>query len=97
MTWKEATILIVDDIAANRDILARRFARRGFKVTEAESGRRALELIDNQTFDLVFLDIEMPEMSGLDLLESLRVQGSSLPVIVFTDRGDPNLRWVVDR
>jgi diguanylate cyclase (GGDEF)-like protein len=93
MTWKEATILIVDDIAANRDILARRFARRGFKVTEAESGRRALELIDNQTFDLVFLDIEMPEMSGLEVLKRIRERNSpvSLPVIMVTGKSHSNV------
>jgi diguanylate cyclase (GGDEF)-like protein len=88
MNGKQAAILIVDDIAANRDILTRRFERRGFTVTGAESGRRALELIDNQAFDLVLLDIEMPELSGLEVLKRIRDQHSpvSLPVIMVTGK-----------
>jgi diguanylate cyclase (GGDEF)-like protein len=88
MTAKKPAILIVDDIDANRDILARRFERRGFEVTAADSGLQALALIDQQNFDLVLLDIEMPEMSGLDVLKRIREQHTpvSLPVIMVTGK-----------
>ena len=50
-------LLIVDDISDNRTILQRRFQRHGFEVVEADSGLKALELIDSQEFDLVLLDV----------------------------------------
>src|SRR5436190_2147350 len=88
MTSKESSILVIDDISANRDILSRRFTRRGFIVTEADCGRQALELIDREIFDLVLLDIDMPDMSGLEVLKCIRARYSptSLPVIMVTGK-----------
>jgi CheY-like chemotaxis protein len=53
-------LLIVDDVAENRAILARRFQRRGYEIIETSDGFRALELIAEQAFDLVLLDVMMP-------------------------------------
>jgi diguanylate cyclase (GGDEF)-like protein len=79
-------LLIVDDIAENRAILSRRFQRRGFEITEAEDGFRALELIASQDFDLVLLDIMMPGIDGLEVLKRIRLQHgpAALPVIMVT-------------
>jgi diguanylate cyclase (GGDEF)-like protein len=79
-------LLIVDDIAENRAVLARRFQRRGFKITEAEGGRRALQLIAEQSFDVVLLDVMMPDIDGLDVLRQVRETHSTaaLPVIMVT-------------
>jgi diguanylate cyclase (GGDEF)-like protein len=79
-------LLIVDDIADNRAILARRFQRRGFDITEAEDGHRALALIKENSYDLVFLDVMMPDIDGLEVLKRIREQHSqvSLPVIMVT-------------
>jgi len=79
-------ILIVDDIADNRIILARRFQRRNFDVIEADCGMRALELLASDTFDAVLLDVIMPDMSGLEVLRKIRASHSStaLPVIMVT-------------
>jgi diguanylate cyclase (GGDEF)-like protein len=81
-----ARILVVDDIADNRAVLARRFQRRGFEIIEADSGWRALELIRDQAFDVVLLDVMMPDLDGLEVLKRLREQHSpvSLPVIMVT-------------
>src|SRR5689334_4590910 len=57
-------LLIVDDIADNRAVLARRFERRGFEIVEADGGNRAIELISQQAFDLVLLDVMMPDIDG---------------------------------
>ena len=62
-------VLVVDDVEDNRVVLARRLSRRGYQVTEAQSGRRALDLIAGVSFDLVLLDVVMPEMDGLEVLE----------------------------
>src|SRR3569833_978977 len=76
--------LVVDDGADNRDILVRRLARRGFDAIEASGGRQALELIAEQSFDVILLDIMMPDMSGNDVLREIRRTHSDveLPVIV---------------
>ena len=79
-------LLVVDDIADNREILRRRFTRRGYDVTEAEGGLQALELLANNTFDIVLLDVVMPGMDGLSVLGEIRANWSQamLPVIMVT-------------
>jgi diguanylate cyclase (GGDEF)-like protein len=79
-------ILIVDDIADNRIILARRFQRRNFDVVEADCGTQALEILKREAFDVVLLDVIMPDMSGLEVLRKIRAAHSSatLPVIMVT-------------
>ena len=85
-----ARILIVDDIADNRTILLRRFQRQGFEVVEADSGLKALELIDSQEFDLVLLDVMMPGIDGVETLKRIRSQrsASTLPVIMVTAKSE---------
>ncbi len=81
-------LLVVDDIADNRILLRRRFERQGFRVTEADGGLEALRLIEEQTFDLVLLDIMMPDIEGTVVLSEIRSKRSSstLPVIMVTAR-----------
>jgi len=86
----EGSLLIVDDSEANRDMLSRRLQRKGYTVTCAEGGRRALELIAQQRFDLVLLDIVMPDLNGMDVLQTLRQTWSAadLPVIMVTAKDE---------
>lgn len=79
-----ARILVVDDVAVNREILKRRLARRGFHITEAAGGREALEIIDREPIDLVLLDIMMPDVDGLDVVRAVRQTRSTeeLPIIM---------------
>ena len=79
-------ILVVDDDESNRESLRRRLARHGYSVIAAESGSAALEHIDRQSFDLVLLDVMMPGMSGLEVLERVRRTRSpmQLPIIMAT-------------
>ncbi len=81
-------LLVVDDIADNRTLLTRRFERQGFRVTEADGGIAALRLIEEQSFDLVLLDIMMPDIEGTVVLSEIRSKRSSstLPVIMVTAR-----------
>ena len=83
-------LLIVDDISDNRVILQRRFQRQGFEVVEADSGLKALELIDSQEFDLVLLDVMMPGIDGIETLKRIRSQKSAsvLPVIMVTAKSE---------
>jgi sigma-B regulation protein RsbU (phosphoserine phosphatase) len=76
----------VDDTDVNRDLLARRLRALGHEVTIAENGRRALELLSERDFDLVLLDIMMPELDGYQVLE--RIHGDEdmrhVPVIMIS-------------
>jgi len=79
-------VLVVDDNAYNRDILARRLSREGHQVITATNGPAALELVTAQEFDLVLLDLVMPEMSGFEVLRRLKAaeHTSRVPVIVIS-------------
>jgi diguanylate cyclase (GGDEF)-like protein/PAS domain S-box-containing protein len=81
-------VLIVDDNEMNRDMLARRLERKGYQVSVAASAHELMQRIKLDCIDLVLLDIEMPEISGLEALQRIRALYSSaeLPVIMVTAR-----------
>ena len=80
------SLLVVDDEPFNLDMLSRRLARTGFSVHVASSGQQALSMIRETPFDLVLLDQMMPEMSGTEVLKTLRAAAATtmLPVIMVT-------------
>jgi CheY-like chemotaxis protein len=79
-------LLIVDDNDINRDVLARHLARQGHSTAVAENGRQALEMVQTQKFDLLLLDIMMPEMNGYQVLQRLKSdpQLRDIPVIMIS-------------
>ncbi len=81
-------ILVVDDSVDNRNIITRRLTRFGHAYMEAEDGYRALEMINARAPDLVFLDLMMPGINGIDVLKEIRKSYSQtdLPVIMVTAR-----------
>ena len=83
-------LMVVDDNEANRDVLSRRLERQGYKVATAENGRRALEMLKECTFDLVLLDILMPEMDGYEVLQHLKADATwqHIPVIMVSALGE---------
>ena len=87
-------ILIIDDEASLRQTLARILQRAGFEVTTASGGKEGLELIHQHTFDLVYMDIRMPDINGLEVLKSIHTNLPELPVILFT--AQPDLHSAVD-
>jgi class 3 adenylate cyclase len=83
----DAALLVVDDDEANRYTLTRRLAREGYaNVTTANDGRQALALLQAGTFDLVLLDIMMPELNGYQVLEHVKADDAlrEIPVIVIS-------------
>jgi CheY-like chemotaxis protein len=86
MTEETFSLLIVDDNAMNRDMLARRLEREGYGITTASGGKEALELVASQKFDLVLLDILMPDIDGYKVLEHLKADESTreIPVVMLT-------------
>jgi len=81
-----ASLLVVDDNELNRDMLRRRLERLGYQVSCAENGIDALALLKRETFDLLLLDIIMPEMDGFEVLEQLKSEPMlrDIPVIVLS-------------
>src|SRR5712692_8581785 len=82
-----AALLVVDDNEDNRYTLTRRLTREGYtNVTTANDGRQALELLQSRRFDLVLLDIMMPELNGYQVLEHLKASPElrHLPVIMIS-------------
>lgn len=79
-------ILVVDDNASNRDLLKRRLERQGHAVVLAENGSSALAIVKQTQFDLVLLDLLMPDISGFDVLSILKSDLSlrDIPVIMIS-------------
>ena len=87
MLSNESEILVVDDIEDNRYTLERRLKRDGYEnITLVDGGAAALELISERQFDLILLDLMMPEISGLDVLKNLKSDPlhRNIPVIMVT-------------
>jgi adenylate cyclase len=79
-----ARLLVVDDNKVNRLLLTRSLEQQGHSAASAENGRVALDMLRRESFDLVLLDMEMPEMDGFQVLEQLKgdLQLRDVPVIV---------------
>jgi len=81
------SILIVDDEEIIRESLSFVLAKEGYRVQDAANGRIALEMIREQTFDLVITDLEMPEMKGIELLEQVALHSPETLVVIVTAYG----------
>src|SRR5579872_2555091 len=80
----KANILIVDDDANTLASLSRAFRLAGHEAVVCDNANKALDLAKTQTFDLIFSDVVMPGKDGLSLLEDLRAQGVSTPVVMMS-------------
>jgi len=83
-------ILVVDDVSTNRSVLVSLLSRPDCEVLEASSGEQAIELIGQMALDLVILDILMPGLSGLEVLERVRrdFSSSELPILMLSVKDD---------
>jgi adenylate cyclase len=83
---RPSRILIVDDTEATRELLARRLQREGHHVVEVANGRAALDRVAREIFDLILLDMMMPDLNGYEVLAQLKADASfrHIPVIVIS-------------
>lgn len=83
-------ILVVDDVEENRNVLARRLSREGYAVEQASGGHEALARVAEGAFDLVLLDVRMPDLNGFAVLERLKTDPATrnLPVIMISALDD---------
>ncbi len=84
MTEEKIKILVVDDEKNICWILNRLFTQKGYIVDEAHTGREALEKIERNKYNLVFLDIIMPDILGLEVLSNIKNKTLSPPVVIMT-------------
>ena len=79
-------ILIVDDNETNTDILERRLQRKGYKAVSRHSGSEAIDALEKEHFDLIIMDLHMPEMSGTETIRKIKSDEkfNSIPIIAFT-------------
>ncbi|HEU4393969.1 MAG TPA: response regulator [Planctomycetota bacterium] len=87
-------VLAIDDDGLARDIYRSILEEQGFEVVAAADGRSGIDLFRKQKFDCVILDIYMPGMSGLDVIEELDPDTSKVPIIAVSGgsgKGDPPL------
>ncbi len=83
-------VLIIDDEPALRQTLARILQQAGVEVTTAEDGEQGLNFLKTTDFDLIYMDIRMPGMPGLDVLQLMHAGYPETPVILFTAQPDLN-------
>ncbi len=77
-------VLVVEDNEINITILERFLQKWGIRIMEAANGVQALELLKFHTFDLILMDLEMPEMNGYDAVKIIRQTDTNIPIIAFT-------------
>jgi two-component system nitrogen regulation response regulator NtrX len=83
----KARILVIDDEAEIRRSVRMILEYEGYEVTEASSGPEGLAIAEREAPDLVFLDIKMPGMDGLDALQRIKASNDSLPVVIISGHG----------
>ena len=82
-----ATVLVVEDDDAMRDLLVEELSDAGFSVLEASSGRQGIERVRAGGIDLVITDLRMPELDGFDLIRDIRATESPPHIIMITAFG----------
>lgn len=86
-------VLIVDDNELVREVTKEIIkSKNDLQTSEATNGKEALHLLQNKTFDLLIVDIAMPEMDGIELIDKLKASGSSIPIIVLSGVLNHNTR-----
>ena len=87
---KSPIVLIIEDDQILLRMLEGALTKRGFTVLEAKNGIDGIRVLDTNTPTLILLDIHMPQMDGLTMLERIRTGGKRVPVLMLTNLNDPD-------
>src|SRR3970040_19557 len=77
-------ILLIDDDVLIREVLEERLATEGYQVRVADSGKAAIEQLATNIFDAALLDIHLPDMTGIEILEELKRRDPEIDVVIMT-------------
>ena len=91
MAKRMSSILVVDDDAQASAVMSEMLRLEGHSVAVAENGRRAVEKIQNDSFDLVITDLIMPEKEGLETIADIRKYCGELPIIAIPGSAPPTI------
>lgn len=83
---KKASILMVEDEESLREALKLNLELEGYEVTTADNGPAVLKLVKNEYFDLIILDIMLPDMDGITVCETIRMQHNDVPILFLSAR-----------
>jgi len=95
VTPQPAHVLVVDDVEANRDLLARRLQRQGHVVEQAEHGQQALDQLAHGSWDLVLLDVMMPVLDGIETLTAMKASDALRHIPVIMNSANTEMETVV--
>jgi two-component system, response regulator, stage 0 sporulation protein F len=84
----EGNVLVVDDDPGILEMLSEVISRKGFRVVAVSSGEQALQEVEKQHFDLIFLDLVLPGMSGVEALSAIKEKDKKAVVVIVTGYGD---------
>jgi DNA-binding NtrC family response regulator len=82
-----AKILVVDDEKPIRDIISDMLKEEGYIVLQAANGKKAIEIVENEVVDLIFLDLVMPDMNGIEVLKKIKEKFKNIPIVILTAYG----------
>jgi two-component system OmpR family response regulator len=85
---QQPKVLVIDDEPGVRELISEALSLSEITAVQAADGLEALSFLRRERFDLLILDINMPKLDGLDLLEKLRTEGMSVPVLMLSARAD---------
>lgn len=91
-----AKILVVDDEQSLSRVVSTKLRKDGFEADVANDGQEALDMILKNNYDLILLDLIMPEKTGFDVLEEMKAKGIKTPVIVTSNLSGPEDRKKVE-
>ncbi len=83
---KKASLLVVEDEESLREALKLNLELEGYEVTTADNGPIVLKLVKNEYFDLIILDVMLPEMDGITVCETIRMQHNNVPILFLSAR-----------
>lgn len=79
-----AKLLIVEDEKHQRELYAMEFEDEGYEVDQASNGKEAVDMVKANKYDLVIMDIRMPEMDGIEALGKILSRDKKIPIVIYT-------------
>jgi two-component system alkaline phosphatase synthesis response regulator PhoP len=89
MTAEKANVLVVEDELNLHEALKLNLEMEGYEVSSAFDGNEALKKVENAYFDLIIMDVMLPELDGISVTESIRVHNNEVPILMLSAKNAP--------